>query len=354
MARVWQRRRSADTPRPAGRRWARLRRGGSRATQVLARVTRRRQAREAGSATGTAVIYAPTQAWPSHEAGWDRSPTTPLAPVSPALPPQPSLDDGPAPFDAGSVSYDAGPASARPVRPETPLAIPLLPGERTPRRLFKFTMVNACTVASLMLGLVAVFFAIAGDFRLAAIALLGCVVFDGCDGALARRLGVASPFGAQMDSLADLSSFGVAAGIVVYHWLLDQGASPAAAAPACAIVVACAAIRLARFNVSPKNGRYFCGVPTTMVAAVLALDILIGPQLPPSAHVVAVAVYGLAMVTSFPYAKLASVLRLPPWVWVVPAICAMLNLPLTFGAVVAVYLLSGPVLWLRRRPVAAA
>ncbi|HLT10488.1 MAG TPA: CDP-alcohol phosphatidyltransferase family protein [Micromonosporaceae bacterium] len=315
-------------------------------------MTRRRQGRDAGSAAGTAVIYAPAQAWPPHQQGWEDS-ATPLAPVSPALPPQ-SLDDAVGGDGLVPETTRLAPETTQGAPETTPLAIPLLPGERTPRRLAKFTLVNACTLASLMLGLVAVFFAIAGDFRLAALALLGCVVFDGCDGALARRLGVASPFGAQMDSLADLSSFGVAAGIVVYHWLLDQGASPAAAAPACAIIVACAAIRLARFNVSPKNGRYFCGVPTTMVAAVLALDILIGPELPPSAHVAAVAVYGLAMVTSFPYAKLRSVLRLPPWVWVVPAICAMLNLPLTFGAVVAGYLLSGPVLWLRRRPVATA
>lgn len=246
------------------------------------------------------------------------------------------------------------PLAARHDPEHGPITIPLLPGERTPMRLAKFAVVNACTVASLLLGLIAVFFAINGDFRLAAVALLGCVVFDGCDGGLARRFGVASPFGAQMDSLADLSSFGVATGIVVYQWLTAQGASSVVAGPACAVVVVCAAIRLARFNVSPKNGRYFCGVPTTMVAAVLALDMLIGPQLPAHVQVVAVAVYGLAMVTSFPYAKLVSVLRLPLWLWVVPAICAMISVPVTFLAVVGAYLVNGPVLWLRHRPALAA
>jgi len=201
-------------------------------------------------------------------------------------------------------------------------------------------------VGSLALGLGAIFLAMAGELRLAAIALLACVVFDGCDGGLARKFGVASPFGAQMDSLADLSSFGVATGIVVFQWLVADGTSPLLAGPACALIAVCAAIRLARFNVSPKDGRFFCGVPTTMLCAVLALDILIGPKLPAGTQVLAIMVYALAMVSSFPYAKLVRVMRLPLWVWVLPAICAMISLPVTFAAIVGGYLISGPLLWL--------
>jgi CDP-diacylglycerol--serine O-phosphatidyltransferase len=242
-----------------------------------------------------------------------------------------------------------------PVTP--PATIPLLPGERTLARRFKFALANGCTVASLLLGMAAVFLAIHGEIRFAAMALLACVVFDGCDGSLARRFGVASPFGAQMDSLADLSSFGVATGIVLYEWLTTEGTSPYLAAPVCALVAVCAAIRLARFNVSPKDGRFFCGVPTTMAAAVLALDILVGPHLPPVAQVAFVTVYAIAMVTSFPYAKLARIARLPLWLWVLPAICAMISLPGTYLAIVVAYLVSGPLLWLfhqtRRRPALA-
>jgi CDP-diacylglycerol--serine O-phosphatidyltransferase len=227
-----------------------------------------------------------------------------------------------------------------------PVTIPLLPGERTAARRFKFAVANGCTVASLLLGMSAVFLAIAGDFRLAAVALLACVVFDGCDGGLARRFGVASPFGAQMDSLADLSSFGVATGVVAYLWLVAGGAAEPVAAVACALVAVCAAIRLARFNVSPKDGRFFCGVPTTMTAAVVALNVLIGPHLPVSVEVAAIAGYALAMVTSFPYAKLARVLQLPPWLWIVPAVCAYVDVPSTFAVVVTAYALSGPLLWL--------
>jgi CDP-diacylglycerol--serine O-phosphatidyltransferase len=239
--------------------------------------------------------------------------------------------------------------SAPPSVPEVAGPIPLLPGPRTIGRRVKFGIANGCTVGSLLLGMAAVFLAIAGDLRTAAIALLACVVLDGCDGGLARKFGVSSPFGAQMDSLADLSSFGVATGLVVYQWLVASGASPLTAGPACALVTVCAAIRLARFNVSPKDGTFFSGVPTTMVAAVLALNMLIGPALPPRVEVVLVAVYALAMVTSFPYVKLARVFHLPLWLWVVPAICVMISVPGTFAAVVGGYLISGPLLWLYRR-----
>jgi CDP-diacylglycerol--serine O-phosphatidyltransferase len=178
--------------------------------------------------------------------------------------------------------------------------------------------------------------------------LIACVVFDGLDGALARRLRVASPFGAQMDSLADMCSFGIAAPVVV-HVLLSGEAAAAITAPACALVAICAAIRLARFNVSPKDGRFFSGVPTTMVAAVLALGILIAPAAPVALQVIAVVLLALAMVSSFPYVKLARLLRLPPWVLVLPVVGAFIDYQATFAVVVLAYLLSGPVLWVRNR-----
>ncbi len=340
MARVWRRRRSLDAPRPAGRRWAQLRRSGSRATQVFARVTGRRNRgmpivvpgpegvdgrdRRSSRRGGRRGAVTTANSMPAGLA----AELAHLAPVSPAV--------GPSRLTQTSSNG----------------TIPLLPGERTPARRLKFAIANGCTVGSLLLGMVAVFLAMSGDptnLRLAALALVACVVLDGCDGGLARKFNVASPFGAQLDSLADLSSFGVATGIVVYQWLVVEGASPALAAPACALIAVCAAIRLARFNVSPKNGAFFSGVPTTMVAAVLALSVLLAPELPVNAQIAFVAVYALAMVSSFPYVKLARVLRLPLWLWVLPAICAMISVPGTFLLVVGGYLASGPLLWLFRR-----
>jgi len=232
--------------------------------------------------------------------------------------------------------------------PTGPLTIPLLPGERTTARRVKFTVVNACTLSSLSLGLIAIFLAMRGDVRLAAVCLIGCVAFDGLDGALARRLGVASPFGAQMDSLADMCSFGLAAPVVVYASL--AGTVPAgAAAVACALVAGCAAIRLARFNVSPKDGRFFCGVPTTMAAAVLAIGVLIGLPGAGGWHLAGVALLAFAMVSSFPYAKLARLIKLPPWLLAIPVLGALIDVRLTFGVVVVTYLVSGPLLWFHQR-----
>jgi len=242
------------------------------------------------------------------------------------------------------------PAGASLVTDDGPgLSIPLLPGERTVGRRIRFAVVNGCTIGSLVLGISAIFLAVNGaDVRLAALCLIACVIFDGLDGALARKLGVASPFGAQMDSLADMCSFGIAAPVVVYAWL--GGTAPKALLmPACALVAVCAAIRLARFNVSPKDGSFFCGVPTTMAAAVLALAALVAPEAPVLVPVAAVALLALAMVSSFPYLKLARLLRLPPWLLLLPVIGAYVDYRLTFLAVVASYLASGPLLWLRQR-----
>ena len=224
----------------------------------------------------------------------------------------------------------------------------LLPGEQTVARKVRFALVNGCTLASLALGLLAIFLAMHGEVKAAAGCLVACVAFDGLDGALARKLGVASPFGAQMDSLADMCSFGLAAPVVVYA-SLAHSVPTAAAMIACVLVAACAAIRLARFNVSPKDGKFFSGVPTTMAAAVLALTVLIDLPLPGFALLGGVAVLAFAMVSSFPYAKLARLLKLPPWLLLLPLVAAFVDARLTFVAVVAAYLLSGPVMWVRAK-----
>jgi CDP-diacylglycerol--serine O-phosphatidyltransferase len=248
-----------------------------------------------------------------------------LAPVSPPVP---------APSGEGSPGA---------------LSIPLLPGERTIGRRLRFVAVSACTMASLLLGVGAILLAInEADVRLAALCLLGCVAFDGLDGSLARRLGVASPFGAQLDTLADMCSFGIAAPVVVYA-LLAGSVHQVLLVSVCVLVAVCAAIRLARFNVSPKDGRFFCGVPTTAAAAVLALGTLLAPVGPVGLEVAAVVLIALAMVSSFPYVKLARLLRLPPWLLLVPVVGALVDYRVTFTVLVMAYLLSGPVVWLRQR-----
>jgi CDP-diacylglycerol--serine O-phosphatidyltransferase len=317
----WRRRRVTDSPRPAGRRITRgLRRGGSIARRVL--VGRRRN-------DASATLRLPEGLPTAGPDGQHRTVGT-IAPTSPAVPPPPVTS--PAPL--GLTAAVAPPQ-------------PLLPGAHTRRRRLAFVAVNACTVLGLLAGVSAIFLAIAGDLRAAALCLIGYVACDGLDGGLARKLGVSSPFGAQMDSLVDMACCGVATPVLVYRWL--SGDAPAMAlAPACALVAVCAAIRLARFNVSPKDGRYFCGIPTTIVAAILALATLLHPH-PGLALVASAGVLGLLMVTTFPYAKLAQLRRVPLWVLLVPAAGLLVDVTVTFLVLVGAYLASGPVLWLKRR-----
>ena len=253
----------------------------------------------------------------------------------------------PAPIGAASMPV-LRPAKADDLDAPIPQTIPLLPGEQTFARRIKFGVANACTISSIMLGMSAVFVSMQGVPRLAALLLLGCVIFDGLDGAAARKMGVASPFGAQMDSLADMCSFGIAAPVVAYAAL--HGHAPAVfIAIACGMIAAGAAIRLARFNVSPKDGRFFSGVPTTMTAAVMAVSVLIGLKLSGVVAVVAVAVLAVAMVSGFPYAKLSRIARLPLWLFAAPLAGLLVAPQLTFALGVALYLVSGPLLWLRQR-----
>lgn len=256
-------------------------------------------------------------------AGSDQNPLT-AVPTSPAVP-----------------SPAGGP-------PAGPMSIPLLPGDPTAARQLKFLLVNACTLANLVLGMVAIMLSFHGELRWAAACVLGCVAFDGLDGTLARRLGVASPFGAQMDSLADLCAFGIATPVLAYQWLQVSGAPSYAVAPTCVLVAVCAAVRLARFNVSPKDGRYFCGVPTTMAAAILTLCTLVDVH-PVAAQVITVGTLALLMVSTFPYAKVTQLRRLPSWLWVPSVVGALINPPVAFVLFVSAYLGSGPVLWLKHR-----
>lgn len=336
----WRRRLTTDSPRPAGRgRWTgRLRRG-----RVVARVLR----------VGQRGSVEPV---PGHSARpgrlGRRTAAAPLPPPSAAAVATPLI-----PAPAGPPAWPSAVPAAFPpgasAAAELASAIRLLPGPRTTTRRAWFLLVNACTLASLSVGVLAILLAMRGEVRFAAYGLIACVVFDGLDGMLARRLGVASPFGSQMDSLADLCAFGVAAPVVVYASL--AGSVPgAAAAVACVLVAGCAAVRLARFNISPQDSRFFSGVPTTMAAAVLAAAVLIDLPLPPAVVLAGVMLLAVAMVSSFPYASLVRLIRLPPWLWLAPLAGALADPRLTFVALVAAYLASGPVLWLHRRRTAAA
>ena len=139
---------------------------------------------------------------------------------------------------------------------------------------------NLFTILGLGAGLTGMRYAFDSRYELA-VALIGmAIVFDGLDGRSARMLRITSKLGAQLDSLADFLSFGVAPAIIVYLWSLHEvrGVGWALAM----LFATCCAMRLARFNVEledPEKPRwtlyFFSGIPAP-AAAGLALLPLIG------------------------------------------------------------------------------
>lgn len=134
---------------------------------------------------------------------------------------------------------------------------------------------NMVTLAGMSLGLTSIRFAIEGQFATAAFLILMAAVFDGLDGLLARRLRAASDLGAQLDSLSDFLSFGVAPALLVYHFHLAT--FPVAGWVFALLFAAATALRLARFNVQSGKAetegddrRCFTGVPAP-AAALLGL-----------------------------------------------------------------------------------
>jgi len=119
-----------------------------------------------------------------------------------------------------------------------------------------------------------------GEFTQAIYAIFIAALFDGLDGRVARAIGAQSAFGEQFDSLSDLLAFGVAPAILMYSWSLhDLGRIGLAC---CFIYTACAAFRLARFNVQigVVDKRYFIGVASPLAAVMIISMVWVGRDFP--------------------------------------------------------------------------
>ena len=133
-----------------------------------------------------------------------------------------------------------------------------------------YLLPSILTTFGMFAGFYSIIASINGDFTLAAISIMVAMLWDALDGRVARLTNTQSDFGAQYDSLADLVSFGVAPALLVYEWSLsDLGRIGWLAA---FIFLACAALRLARFNtqVGTSDKRYFQGLPSPAAAGVIA------------------------------------------------------------------------------------
>jgi CDP-diacylglycerol--serine O-phosphatidyltransferase len=137
---------------------------------------------------------------------------------------------------------------------------------------------NLVTLLALCAGLTSIRMSIEERFDAAVAAIAIAALLDGIDGRVARLLRSSSRFGAELDSLTDFVNFGVAPGILLFVWTLDEVRS--LGWMVVLVFAICAALRLARFNVAlddPKRpewqGNYFVGVPAPAGAIIVLLPV---------------------------------------------------------------------------------
>ncbi|MEX2481144.1 MAG: CDP-diacylglycerol--serine O-phosphatidyltransferase [Gammaproteobacteria bacterium] len=154
------------------------------------------------------------------------------------------------------------------------------PGKAPPperrRRAGIYLLPNLFTTGALFAGFYGIVAASQTRFEAAAIAVLVAMVLDGMDGRIARMTNTQSDFGAQYDSLADMVSFGLAPGLIIYEWVLFEFGKIGWLAAF--MYSAATALRLARFNtqVSSADKRFFQGLPSPAAAAIIAALVWFG------------------------------------------------------------------------------
>jgi CDP-diacylglycerol--serine O-phosphatidyltransferase len=253
----------------------------------------------------------------------------------------------------------------------------MLPKRRRGRRQRSQPLIhllpNMFTVLSLCAGLTSIRYALDGRFELAVALIVAAGALDGLDGRSARLLKISSKLGAQLDSLADFLSFGVAPAILVYLWSLNH---VKAFGWALALLFAtCCALRLARFNTEleatdqpPWRSRFFTGMPAPAAAGCALMPLLVAFAFevgwPRSWWLNAVVLIAVAvmMVSRIPtFSIKTAVVRIKPD-WILPTligvglfVAALSSAPWhTLLAIGVVYLVTLPIGWwsayrLRRR-----
>lgn len=215
---------------------------------------------------------------------------------------------------------------------------------------------NLITTAALLSGFYSIIASMNGEFTQAIYAIFLAALFDGLDGRVARAIGAQSAFGEQFDSLSDMLAFGVAPAILMYSWSLhDLGRIGLAC---CFVYTACAAFRLARFNVQigVVNKRYFIGVASPLAAVMIISMVWVGRDFPnifdlnelgiQIVNAVIIVAVGLLMISNIKYYSFKSVDRkrvpfavLPIAVFILAAMTY--NIPVGILVISIIYALSG-------------
>lgn len=242
-------------------------------------------------------------------------------------------------------------------------------GRRMPYLPLRSLIPNAITMLALCAGATGVRFAISGEFEKAAAAVVIAGVLDGLDGRVARMLKGTSRFGAELDSLSDVTAFGIAPALIMYLWALQYlGGLGWVIALAHAV---CCALRLARFNAaldmedgSQKRLGFLTGIPAPAAAGIalspLFLSLATGwfdsePMWRAVAAAALLGITALGMVSTWPTwgwkaIRMPRGARVPALVFVGLFAAALAQSPWwTLTAVTAVYLLTAPLATLRMK-----
>jgi len=185
-----------------------------------------------------------------------------------------------------------------------------------PRRRLLGLLPSLFTLLNMMSGFLSVLMAITERPQFAAVLIGISVVLDITDGAVARLVRSVTPFGLQFDSLADLVSFGVAPAILAFTVLSGTDLSVAPLGLLASFLwLACAAIRLARFNVTidpTADKRFFNGLPSPGAAGVLIASVFAVPAPETDSQrfiaVLIVAIPALLMISSIRYRSFRSLI----------------------------------------------
>ncbi|HRA92183.1 MAG TPA: CDP-diacylglycerol--serine O-phosphatidyltransferase, partial [Acinetobacter sp.] len=215
---------------------------------------------------------------------------------------------------------------------------------------------NLITTAALLSGFYSIIASMNGNFNQAIYAIFLAALLDGLDGRVARAIGAQSAFGEQYDSLSDLLAFGVAPAILMYSWSLhDLGRVGLAC---CFVYTACAAFRLARFNVQigVVDKRYFIGIASPLAAVTVISIVWVGRDFPfvfdlkdivvQAINAVVMVSVGLLMISNIKYYSFKQMDRKRvPFVVMLPVVLIFsaitYNIPVGILIVCILYVLSG-------------
>ena len=225
-----------------------------------------------------------------------------------------------------------------------------------------YLLPNLITTSALLLGFWSIILSFNQQYARAALAIVLARIADMLDGRVARATDSTSPFGIEYDSISDVISFGVAPAVLFYSWALAP-LGPRAWVVA-AVFTICAALRLARFNVHQQveESKRYQGLPSTFAGGMVAVSVwFVGwlgfdaplPALVGTSATVGFTSLALLMVSPLPYMSLKAIRidrrnAYPVFVALVFAVVIVLlyHEPVLF-AIGAVYVVSGPVLWVR-------